>query len=49
MAKLLMKDAETVHAAEPDYLSPALRTMLFNIVNSQVSCLPVDLTDNPRC
>ena len=37
MAKLLMKDAETVHAAEPDYLSPALRTMLFNIVNSQVS------------
>lgn len=35
MAKLLMKDAETVHAAEPDYLSPALRTMLFNIVNSQ--------------
>ena len=37
MAKLLMKDAETVHVAEPDYLSPALRTMLFNIVNSQVS------------
>ena len=44
MAKLLMKDADTVHAAEPDYLSPALRTMLFNIVNSQVSFLPVDLT-----
>ena len=47
MAKLLMKDAETVHAAEPDYLSPALRTMLFNIVNSQVK-FPSSGSDNPR-